>query len=55
MPQRRTDVNVAEWIGQLLEHRLLYPSFVPPPGIRRLRMLTRHRVQLMRDRAREAS
>jgi transposase len=32
---------------------LLAPSFVPPPEIRRLRMLTRYRVQLMADRARE--
>jgi transposase len=32
---------------------LLAPSFVPPPEIRRLRMLTRYRVQLMGDRARE--
>ena len=29
------------------------PSFVPPPDIRRLRMLTRYRVQLMGDRTRE--
>ena len=29
------------------------PSFVPPPEIRRLRMLTRYRVQLMGDRRRD--
>ena len=40
-----------EWIAQLLEHGLLAPSFVPPPPIRRLRMLTRYRMQLMGDRA----
>ena len=33
---------------------LLRPSFVPPPDIRRLRLLTRFRVQLMGDRTREA-
>jgi hypothetical protein len=33
-------------------HGLLRPSFVPPPEIRRLRMLTRYRVQLMGDRLR---
>src|SRR3954453_23802677 len=54
VPQRKTDVKDAEWIAQLLEHGLLRPSFVPPPEIRRLRMLTRYRVQLMGDRTREA-
>ena len=29
------------------------PSFVPPPPIRRLRDLTRYRVDLTRDRTRE--
>jgi transposase len=54
VPGRKTDVKDAEWIAQLLEHGLLRPSFVPPPDIRRLRMLTRYRVQLMGDRTREA-
>jgi transposase len=54
VPGRKTDVRDAEWIAQLLEHGLLAPSFVPPPGIRRLRMLTRYRVQLMGDRTRES-
>ena len=53
VPGRKTDVKDAEWIAQLLEHGLLNPSFVPPPDIRRLRMLTRHRTQLMGDRTRE--
>ena len=53
VPRRKTDVKDAEWIAQLLEHGLLRPSFVPPPDIRRLRMLTRYRVQLMGDRTRE--
>ncbi len=48
--RRKTDVRDAEWIAQLLECGLLRPSFVPPPDIRRLRMLTRYRVQLMGDR-----
>jgi hypothetical protein len=50
---RKTDVKDAEWIAQLLEHGLLAPSFVPPPEIRRLRMLTRSRVQLMGDCTRD--
>ena len=53
VPGRKTDVRDAEPIAQLLEHGLLTPSFVPPPQIRRLRMLTRHRVQLQGDRTRE--
>jgi hypothetical protein len=53
VPGRKSDVRDAEWIAQLLEHGLLAPSFVPLPEIRRLRMLTRYRVQLMGDRARE--
>jgi transposase len=51
----KTDVKDAEWIAQLLEHGLIRPSFVPPPEIRRLRMLTRYRVQLMGDRTREVT
>jgi len=54
VPGRKTDVRDAEWIAQLLEHGLVRPSFVPPPDIRQLRMLTRYRVQLMGDRTREA-
>ena len=53
VPGRKTDVKDAEWIAQLLEHGLLRPSFVPPPDIRRLRMLTRYRDQLLGDRVRE--
>jgi transposase len=53
VPGRKTDVRDAEWIAQLLEHGLLKPSFVPPPAIRQLRMLTRYRTQLQGDRTRE--
>jgi len=53
VPGRKSDVRDAEWIAQLLEHGLLAPSFVPPPEIRRLRLLTRYRSQLMADRTRE--
>src|SRR5215203_4994852 len=47
VPGRKSDVKDAEWIAQLLEHGLVAPSFVPVPEIRRLRNLTRYRVQLM--------
>jgi hypothetical protein len=55
VPGRKSDVRDGEWIAQLLEHGLLAPSFVPPPQIRRLRMLTRYRMQLMGDRTRETT
>jgi hypothetical protein len=54
VPGRKTDVRDAEWIAQLLEHGLLTASFVPPSSIRRLRLLTRYRMQLTGDRTREA-
>jgi len=55
VPGRKSDVRDAEWIAQLLEHGLVSPSFVPCPEIRRLRNLTRYRVQLMGDRTRDAT
>ena len=55
VPGRKSDVRDAEWIAQLLEHGLLTPSFVPPPAIRRLRLLTRYRVQLVGDRIRDVT
>jgi transposase len=50
VPGRKTDVQDAEWIAQLLQYGLLSPSFVPPPPIRELRDLTRQRTQLIRNR-----
>ena len=55
VPGRKSDVRDAEWIARLVEHGLVAPSFVPPPAIRRLRNLTRYRVQLMGDRVREVT
>lgn len=53
VPGRKTDVNDAMWIGQLLECGLLRASFVPPVEIRELREITRYRRQLVEERARE--
>jgi len=53
VPGRKTDVKDAEWIGQLVEHGLVRPSFVPPPDIRELRDLTRYRKALIEERTRE--
>jgi transposase len=43
VPGRKTDVQDAAWICQLVEHGLVRPSFVPPKEIRELRNLTRYR------------
>jgi len=51
VPGRKTDVNDATWIAELLEHGLLRPSFVPPIEQRDLRDLTRHRGNFVRERA----
>lgn len=51
VPGRKTDVNDAHWIADLLAHGLIRGSFVPPPPIEELRMLTRTRKQLVRERA----
>jgi transposase len=53
VPGRKTDVNDATWIAQLLECGLLRGSFVPPVEIRELREVTRYRRQLTEERGRE--
>lgn len=53
VPGRKTDVNDATWIAQLLECGLLRGSFVPPVEIRHLREITRYRRQLTEERGRE--
>jgi transposase len=53
VPGRKTDVNDAMWIGQLLECGLLRGSFVPPMELRELREITRYRRQLTEERGRE--
>lgn len=52
VPGRKTDVSDAEWLAQLLQHGLLRASFIPPPPIRDLRDLTRHRTTLLQERTR---
>jgi len=51
VPQRKTDVQDAEWIADLLRHGLLRGSYVPPLPQRDLRDLTRQRTLLVRERA----
>lgn len=49
VPGRKTDVNDAMWIADLLAHGLIRASFVPPQAIQQLRDLTRTRKQLVRE------
>src|SRR5215467_7632750 len=48
-PGRKSDVNDATWIADLLAHGLIRASFVPPALIQELRDLTRTRKQLVRE------
>ncbi|HLM76515.1 MAG TPA: IS110 family transposase [Polyangiaceae bacterium] len=50
VPGRKTDVNDAMWIADLLAHGLIRASFVPETPIQDLRTLTRTRKQLVRGR-----
>jgi transposase len=49
VPGRKTDVNDATWLADLLAHGLIRSSFVPPTPIQELRDLTRTRKQLVRQ------
>jgi transposase len=53
VPGRKTDVKDASWLAQLCEVGLLHGSFVPPPEIRRLRVVTRYRKRLIQLRTSE--
>jgi transposase len=46
VPGRKTDVQDAEWLADLLQHGLLTPSFVPEQSQQDLRDLTRLRIHL---------
>lgn len=49
----KTDRLDAVWLCKVAERQMLRPSFVPPPPIRRLRDLTRYRIDLVAVRAAE--
>ena len=51
VPGRKTDVNDAVWLADLLAHGLIRPSFVPSGPEQALRELTRTRKQLTREKA----
>ena len=52
VPGRKSDMNDAHWLADLLAHGLIRASFVPPAPIQELRDLTRTRKQLVRQVAR---
>src|SRR6202163_728665 len=54
VPGRKTDMNDAMWIADLLACGLIKGSFVPPEEMQELRSLTRTRKQLVREQTRHA-
>ena len=53
VPGRKTNVNDAQWIAELLQHGLLKASFIPEVEQRDLRDLTRYRTKLVQARSSE--
>lgn len=51
VPGRKTDVNDATWLAELLAHGLVRGSFVPPRPTQELRDLMRTRKQLVREKS----
>jgi transposase len=49
VPGRKSDVNDAQWLADLLAVGLIRRSFVPPTPVQELRDLTRTRKQLVRE------
>lgn len=49
----KTDTLDAIWLCKIAERQMIRPSFVPPPPIRRLRDLTRYRIDLVGARTAE--
>ncbi len=52
VPGRKTDINDATWLADLLACGLIKASFVPNEGVQELRALTRTRKQLIREQTR---
>jgi transposase len=55
VPGRKTDVQDAEWLADLLRHGLLRASFIPDRPQRELRELTRYRTSVIEERAAEVN
>ena len=52
VPGRKTDANDSEWIAELHRFGLIRPSFIPDGEYQRMRLLSRHRTNLVEDLAR---
>lgn len=50
VPGRKSDVNDAAWLADLLAHGLIRASFVPAPALQEIRTLLRTRKQLTREK-----
>ena len=50
VPGRKTDINDAEWLADLLRHGLVRGSYVPHREQRELRERTRYRTELIEER-----
>jgi transposase len=53
VPGRKTDVNDAMWLAELLAHGLIRASFVPDPQTQEMRTLLRTRKQFTRENSRQ--
>ena len=53
VPGRKTDMNDAMWLADLLACGLIKASFVPNEGVQELRALTRTRKQFVREQTRQ--
>jgi transposase len=51
VPGRKTDVNDAMWLAELLARRLIRASFVPDTQTQEMRSLMRTRKQLVREQS----
>ena len=54
VPGRKTDVNDAAWLADLMAHGLIRASFVPDEPTQQMRDLLRTRKQLVRERSSHA-
>jgi transposase len=52
VPGRKTDMNDAHWIAQLHRFGLIRSSFIPESEFQKLRLLSRHRTNLVDDLSR---
>lgn len=49
VPGRKTDMNDSRWIAELHRYGLIRPSFIPDDSFQRMRLLSRHRTNLVAD------